>query len=404
VDGALVALVAVLAIALGFAIWVAAERGRTASALDARLVEAEGRARSTAGDIAARASQLDALADLTGVGFVRLSDELRVEGANAIAHASLGREPGSMVGRTAIEALGDHRIEAIARKARDDGSASGEVVIHGDEGAAFQVHARRAPLVGVWLVIEDVAELRRLRRIRAEFIDNLSHELRTPITTVGLLTETLARDAEAAGTLVPAKMRERIGKLEVETGNIAQMVSELLDLARIESGPRDFRFEDVDLGRIASESAERLRPFAERQGVGLDVAIDPDLPHIRGDEARLGQVFANLIHNAVKFSDHGTRVRVAVRLGGDDVLASVADRGIGIAPSDQARIFERFYKTDRARSGGGGTGLGLSIARHIVESHGGVIGVESVEGAGSTFTFSVPIHAATTAAAAGQPA
>ena len=145
-----------------------------------------------------------------------------------------------MLGRTAIEALGDHRVEGIARQAREAGWASGEVNLTDESGAdqrpgaTLVVRARRSPILGVWLVLEDVAELRRLQRIRAEFIDNLSHELRTPITTIGLLVESLARDAEgpAGETAVPPKMRERIGKLEVETGNIAQMVAELLDLAR----------------------------------------------------------------------------------------------------------------------------------------------------------------------------
>jgi two-component system phosphate regulon sensor histidine kinase PhoR len=257
-------------------------------------------------------------------------------------------------------------------------------------------------------VLEDVAELRRLQRIRAEFIDNLSHELRTPITTVGLLVESLTRDAELAAeasTPVPNKMRERIGKLEVETGNIAQMVAELLDLARIESGGRQLHLDDVDLGRIAAESAERLRPFAERQGVTLRVMVEADLPPVRGEAARLAQVFANLVHNAVKFSPSDTEVRVGVRReAGGPPLASrprtatptmlvgwVSDDGPGIAAADQARIFERFYKADRTRTRGGGTGLGLAIARHIVEGHGGAIRLESEEGRGATFTFTIPV-------------
>jgi two-component system phosphate regulon sensor histidine kinase PhoR len=200
-------------------------------------------------------------------------------------------------------------------------------------------------------------------------------------------------------------MRERIGKLEVETGNIAQMVAELLDLARIESGGRQLHLDDVDLGRIAAESAERLRPFAERQGVTVRVLVDPDLPPVRGEASRLAQVFANLVHNAVKFSPSGSEVRVGVRrepigaaridrprVAGPEMLAGwVADDGPGIAAGDQQRIFERFYKADRTRSSGGGTGLGLAIARHIVEGHGGVIRVESEEGRGATFTFTIPI-------------
>jgi two-component system phosphate regulon sensor histidine kinase PhoR len=425
----------VLAIALGFA-W---SRGRTLEEIDESLREAEGevpgegssrsaggsgealvdrlrklrrRAESAEFGLEQRLRDLAYLADLVGVGIVRLSDDLRVEIANTAAHVFLRREPDSMLGRTAIEALGDHRVEAIARGAREAGWASDEVTLTDREpggiGSTLVVRARRSPILGVWLVLEDVAELRRLQRIRAEFIDNLSHELRTPITTVGLLVESLTRDAELAaetGTPVPGRMRERIGKLEVETGNIAQMVAELLDLARIESGGRQLHLDDVDLGRIAAESAERLRPFAERQGVTLHVMVDPDLPPVRGEAARLAQVFANLVHNAVKFSPSGTEVRVGVRRESDGspntarprsagramLVASVSDDGPGVAGADQPRIFERFYKADRTRSGGGGTGLGLAIARHIVEGHGGVIHVESQEGRGATFTFTIPV-------------
>jgi len=415
-DGIVVAFVALLVVCVAVATGIAIARGRQLEAISGvlrdadRAAAASGRQAGPAGEepsdgvarlrrrteaaelgLEQRLRDLGYLADLVGVGIVRLTDDLRVEVANTAAHVFLGREPGSMIGRTAMEALGDHRIEAIARRARDAGGATGEVATRADDGARFIVRARRSPILGVWLVLEDVAELRRLQRIRAEFIDNLSHELRTPITTIGLLTETLARDAEAAGAGVPPKMRERIGKLEVETGNIAQMVSELLDLARIESGGRQLHLDDVDLGAVAAESAERLRPFAERQGVAIRVDVAPDLPPVRGDVVRLGQVFANLIHNAVKFSTAGSEVSVGVRLEGESLAAWVSDYGIGIAPADQARIFERFYKADRARSGGSGTGLGLAIARHIVEGHGGTIRVNSAESEGSTFTIELPI-------------
>jgi len=420
VDGIVIAFVALLAIAVAVATSIAIARGRQLDAVGDVLDDADRAARRTgtvadasagpagediqdrvgrlrrraeAAELALdqRLRDLGYLADLVGVGIVRLTDDLRVEVANTAAHVYLGRETGSMVGRTAMEALGDHRIEAIARKARNEGSATGEVATRADDGATFIIRARRSPILGVWLVLEDVAELRRLQRIRAEFIDNLSHELRTPITTVGLLTETLARDADAAGAGVPAKMRERIGKLEVETGNIAQMVSELLDLARIESGGRQLHLDDVDVAAVAADSAERLRTFADRQGVTLDVEPVAGLPSVRGDAGQIARVFANLIHNAVKFSVAGARVVVGVRREGDEIVASVRDSGIGISPADQARIFERFYKADRARSSGSGTGLGLAIARHIVEGHGGTIRVDSVEGEGSTFTLTLPI-------------
>jgi two-component system phosphate regulon sensor histidine kinase PhoR len=256
------------------------------------------------------------------------------------------------------------------------------------------LRARRAPNAGVWLVLEDVSELRRLQQIRAEFIDNLSHELRTPLTTVSLLAETLSREAESAGDAVPPRMRDRIGKIEEETGHLVQMVNELLDLSRIESGPPLALLDEVDPVRLANSTADRLRLFAERQGVRLAVDAPEPVPWVRGDEDRLGQVLLNLLHNAVKFSPDGGDVTIRVRPVEDVVVIAVEDHGMGVPADAQSRIFERFYKVDRARVRGGGTGLGLSIARHIVEAHGGSIAAQSGgEGHGTTVHVRLPIRA-----------
>ena len=326
-------------------------------------------------------------------GVLSVDRGLRILRANTVAHTLLGRPDGTLVGRTVIEAFLDAQVESISRAAMDDGSATGEIDRTGSGGGRLLVRARRSSSGGAWLVLEDVAELRRLQQIRTEFIDNLSHELRTPLTTVSLLAETLGRDVEAAGAAIPAKVRDRIGKIEVETGHLVQMVSELLDLSRIESGGTIQLVDLVDIGRLALESTERLRLFAERQGVSLRVEVADQLPVVRGDAARLAQVFVNLLHNAVKFSPDGGDVRVTVAVVEGRVICSVADHGVGIPAAALARIFERFYKVDRARVRGeaGGTGLGLAIARHIVDRHGGQIWVESVEGAGSTFRFALPI-------------
>jgi two-component system phosphate regulon sensor histidine kinase PhoR len=338
------------------------------------------------------------LADLMGVGILRLDDGRRVELANAAAHILLRRAPGSIVGRTALETFIDSRVEEVISTAGASGSASGEFRLSGAEGPTLIIRARRSPVSGVWVVLEDVSELRRLQQIRAEFVDNLSHELRTPLSTVSLLAETLAREAEAAGEGVPPRMRDRIGKIEVETGHLVQMVNELLDLARIEGGGPLVLLDDVDLGRVATESADRLRLFAERQGLRLVVDVPEETPRVRGDEARLGQVVVNLLHNALKFGNRDDveggqdgDVTVAVRPAADEILLSVQDHGVGISRADQGRIFERFYKVDRVRVRGGGTGLGLAIARHVIGQHGGRIWVESEEGSGSTFTIALPL-------------
>jgi two-component system phosphate regulon sensor histidine kinase PhoR len=404
VDWPVVAFIAAQAILLAIAIGVILARGRQLESIGA-LLEGD----SAADDLAARVRRLQErltasefeldeqtrnssyLADLMGVGILRLDDALRVELANPAAHLLLGRAAGSIAGGSAMEAFVDTRFEQLVIAARETGSASGEFRVRGPEGPVLVVRARRSPVRGVWVVLEDVSELRRLQQIRAEFIDNLSHELRTPLTTVRLLAETLARDADAAGDAVPAKMRDRIAKVEVETGHLVQMVNELLDLARIESGGPLVLLDDVDLGRVVSESVERLRLFAERQGLGLVVDVPARVPPVRGDEDRIGQVVVNLVHNAVKFGGDTGDVTVRVREVDGEVVTSVQDHGVGVPKGDQARIFERFYKVDRARVRGGGTGLGLSIARHVLEQHGGRIWVESEEGSGSTFSFALPV-------------
>jgi two-component system phosphate regulon sensor histidine kinase PhoR len=333
------------------------------------------------------------LVDSLAQGVLSIDPGLRIVGANGTAHTFLARPQGALIGRSLIEAFLDVQVEAIARAAMEGGSASGEIGRTEADGRRLLVRARRSSAGGAWLVLEDVSELRRLQQIRTEFIDNLSHELRTPLTTVSLLAETLTRDADVAGDAIPAKMRDRIGKIEVETGHLVQMVSELLDLSRIESGGTIQAVDLVDMGQIATESTERLRLFADRQAVTLRVDVARGLPPVLGDAARLAQVYVNLLHNAVKFSPDGGDVSVSVRVEDGRVVSAVADRGVGIPRAAQARIFERFYKVDRARVRGetGGTGLGLAIARHIIDQHGGTIWVESEEGTGSTFRFGLPI-------------
>jgi two-component system, OmpR family, phosphate regulon sensor histidine kinase PhoR len=449
-DWPIVVLLSVLVILLAAAVWAAIDRQRQIDATRAVILRLEppaasdragtahpdrSRDRSTDGDadadlqtlarrlrdrVAASEFELDQqvrnasyLADLMGVGILRLDESGRIDLANAAAHGLLRRPPRSLRGRTALEAFVDARVEDLIATAQRTGGSSGEYRLAGPDGPILVIRARRSPLLGVWVVLEDVSELRRLQQIRTEFVDNLSHELRTPLSTVSLLAETLVREAETVGDALPAKMRDRIVKIEVETGHLVQMVNELLDLARIEGGG-PLLLEEVDLGRVAVEAADRLRVFADRQGLRLVVDVPQRVPAIRGDEGRLGQVVVNLVHNALKFGRPGDldddepvtarpdrgdgtpdEVRVTVRAADDEVTLAVEDHGVGIPKADQDRIFERFYKVDRVRVRGGGTGLGLAIARHVIQQHGGRIAVESEEGRGSTFTIALPVAART---------
>ena len=346
--------------------------------------------------LAERDADQTALLDALDEGVIRVDAANQVIEADRRAHLLLGHEPGALPGRTLMEAFMDPAVEALATRTRtgSTGAMTVELRPSGPDGTVVTVRARPTPTDGsLWLVLEDVSELRRLQRIRTEFIDNLSHELRTPLTTVSLLSETLQREAEVVGDAIPPKMRDRIAKIEVETGHLVQMVNELLDLSRIESGGTLQMSDDVDMSRLAADSAERLRLFGERQGVTLRFETPPGLPTVRGDTARLGQVVVNLVHNAVKFSPDGGEITIRTTTGDGQVVTSVEDHGIGIPRAARDRVFERFYKVDRARlraEAGGGTGLGLAIARHVVEQHGGRIWVESREGAGSTFAFALP--------------
>jgi two-component system phosphate regulon sensor histidine kinase PhoR len=392
VEPAVVVSVALAAVTL-VATVVAVRRGR---ALD-RAVASIRRLREerTTRDQAAadRAADDVALHEAIDAGLLRLDASMHVREASPRADAMLGRSPGGLVGRSIMEAFLDPAVEGLAQAAGEGGGATGEIRPAGPDGPVLVIRARRASDGGVWLVLDDVSELRRLQRIRTEFVDNLSHELRTPITTVSLLAETLQREAAGVGDAIPARMRERIAKIEVETGHLVQMVNELLDLSRIESGGTLQLADGVDMSSLAADSAERLRLFAERQGVALEIDTPPGLPPVRGDPARLGQVVVNLVHNAVKFSHDGGDIVVRTFAEGGMVVTSVQDHGIGIPRATRDRVFERFYKVDRARlraEAGGGTGLGLAIARHVVEQHDGRIWVESEEGVGSTFSFALP--------------
>ncbi len=330
-------------------------------------------------------------ADQLNIGLMVLDAEARIAAANRTAETMLGNRPGGLVGRSTMEAFIDHTVEELVAKARREARASSEISTAGEPQRTLRVHAWSGPDSATWVALEDVSELRRLQRIRTEFVDNLSHELRTPLTTVRLLTESLSMEAER--TELPDRVRDSIAKIDVETGHLAQMVTELLELSKIEQGDTPLRLEEVDLGRVVEETLERLRLYAERQGVSLRGEMPANIEErsVSADEERIGQLLLNFVHNAIKFSPDGGDVRVRIQPAAEQVMIEVEDSGVGINKQDLERIFERFYKADRARVRGvGGTGLGLSIARHIAERHGGRVWAESREGQGSTFFVSLP--------------
>ena len=239
----------------------------------------------------------------------------------------------------------------------------------------------------ILLLFQDITRLHQLEIVRRDFVSNVSHELRTPLTSLKLITETLSDGAMDD----PPAQKRFLKQMETEIDNLTQLVQELLELSRIESGLVPIHINPVHPQEIINEAAERMKVQAERAGLEYKWDCPQDLPLFSVDKDRLGQVLINLIHNAIKFTPPGGKVFVTVKQENNQIIFSVQDTGIGIPQKDIDRIFERFYKTDRSRSKSG-TGLGLSIARHLVEAHHGKLWVNSTINKGSTFFFSIPIH------------
>jgi two-component system phosphate regulon sensor histidine kinase PhoR len=291
------------------------------------------------------------------------------------------------LGHTFIEVVHDHEIDGILQKSLKTGEQQMGVVEIEPGRQLLGVVA--TPIVGTRgcvVLLQDLTEMRRLEKVRRDFIANISHELRTPTASLRVLAETLQEGAIDD----PIVAKGFLDKINVETDRLAQMVSELSDLSRIESGEVSLKKEPIDIGEVVALVVERLKPQADRAGLSLAVDIPSGLPRALADKERVEQVLVNLLHNAVKFTHSGGRIICVAKIEGDNMLISVMDTGVGIPVDDLPRIFERFYKADKARAGGG-TGLGLAIAKHIVESHSGKIWAESIEGKGSTFTFTLPI-------------
>jgi two-component system sensor histidine kinase SenX3 len=242
--------------------------------------------------------------------------------------------------------------------------------------------ARRT--VGALAIIDDVSDRRRLEAVRRDFVANISHELKTPVGALALLAETLLAEDDPT---VAHRLAERMLH---EAFRVGRTIDDLLELSRIEAEEAPPR-EPVPVHLVIAEAVERIRPAAEQRAIGLAVDEAPRQLTLRGDRRQLVSALYNLLENAVKYSDSESTVDVRTAVTGSGVEISVEDHGIGIPTRDLERIFERFYRVDRARSRDtGGTGLGLAIVRHVASNHNGEVKVRSREGEGSTFTLVLP--------------
>lgn len=254
------------------------------------------------------------------------------------------------------------------------------------DGRSYHAQAMQTqpqPLLAL-LVVKDVTELQRLGRARRDFVANISHDLRTPITAIQLMVETLQGGAGADGK----RRGQLLADIGEQTAAIQQLAQEMLDLSLIESGRMPLRLVETPVADLIEPVLQRMQPQAEPKGLHLAAKYD-QAPQVLADPDNVRRALQNLVHNAIKFTPVDGTVTVGATDAGEDVRFWVQDTGVGIDPDDLPRVFERFYKADRTRSESG-TGLGLAIARHIVEAHGGRIWVESVYGKGATFYFTLP--------------
>ena len=241
---------------------------------------------------------------------------------------------------------------------------------------------------GLYLTYTNVRREVHLSRLKSAFVANVSHELKTPLALIRLFAETL----ELGRVPSDGKKREYYHVINKESQRLTTLIDNVLDFSRIEAGRKEYRFEPTDVGRIVEDVLEAYRFPIETQGFALEVRVAEDLPEVEVDKEAIGQALVNLVNNAIKYSRDEKSIRIA--LGKDDgrVLLSVADRGIGIARSEQTKIFEKFYRAeDSLVHDSKGSGLGLALVRHIMEAHGGDVEVESAPGSGSTFTLVLPI-------------
>jgi two-component system phosphate regulon sensor histidine kinase PhoR len=311
--------------------------------------------------------------------------------ANACAGRVLGFDPKRVEGLTLLEAVRSHEIRDVMRRAIGARQpATGELTWRGKSQRIFDVLA--APLPGdpppgIVLVLRDISELKRVEQMRQQFIANVSHELKTPLSSIKAYTETLL-----AGALNDPQHAERfLQRIDEQAGRLHQLILDMLTLARIESREAALELADVPVARVIRRCLADYEPQAAAREVTLaDSACDDSLL-VRADEEALRQILGNLVDNAIKYTPAAGRVSVSCRADGASAVIEVADTGAGIPPEHHARLFERFYRVDKARSRElGGTGLGLAIVKHLCQAMGGSVSVTSQVGKGSVFAVRLP--------------
>ncbi len=335
--------------------------------------------------------RLSTVLDGMDEGVLAMDAQRRVLLANLASRRLLQIPTDNIVDRPLVEVIRSREVhQAVEATLRGDAVYETEFDIGGEPRRHLRLRAKRLPgrpSPGVVLVVSDVSHLRRLENLRTEFAANVSHELKTPLASIKAYAETLRLGAvnDAENNLV------FVARIEEHADRLYFLISDLLHLARVESGKEVFEIANFPLADLVEESVDYHRDAAEAKNISLHTEHPEVDLEVRSDEVGVRTILDNLVNNAIKYTREGGRVTVGWRGDGALVLIEVCDTGIGIAPEDQNRVFERFYRVDKARSRDvGGTGLGLSIVKHTAQALGGCVELESQLGAGSTFRVWLP--------------
>ena len=338
-------------------------------------------------------AQLETVLSAMADGVVIVDEEEAVALMNPAGWKSLlGIDAQDAPGRSLPDALRDHELVGVCQRARSVGETISESLAVGPLGRSIQAVAtpiRLGDVRHIVLMMHDLTEVRATAAARRDFVANVSHELRTPVTSLRALVDSL----QAGAVDDPELRTDFLCRIDGEIDRLAAMIAELLDLAAAEADRVSHQFERVNLGDLVRQSAERLRPQAERGGVGLAIESPRAVLTVSADPARTDRMVVNLLHNAIKFTPPGGQVRVSVQVEDGDAVVRVQDTGVGIDAEELPRVFERFYKVDPSRASEG-SGLGLAIAKHTALLHGGRIWAES-DGPdrGSVFSVALPVAA-----------
>ncbi|MFP4011994.1 MAG: two-component system histidine kinase PnpS [Spirochaetaceae bacterium] len=375
-----------------FTVTQPAEVASIADALNSMAVELKARLAT----VQRQHGDLEAILSSMSEGVVVLDAASRVRSVNTAAANLAGSSPEEATGRSVLDVFRSAELAEIADEAaiRTE-PVERSITLYRDEPRNVQVrgsalYSAADPRPGTLLVLRDITQLKRLEDMRRDFVANVSHELKTPITTIQGFVETLLEGAHKD----PNQAERFLGIIKQSTDRLHAIIEDLLSLSRLEQGHAEFPRERTDISRIVKRVTEECRSAADEKGIVMqqecETSIEADV-----NESLIEQALVNLVDNAVKYSEAGAEVAVRLRLvEGDCIEISVSDTGPGIVPTELSRIFERFYRVDRARSRAmGGTGLGLAIVKHIALAHGGNVDVESTVGQGSTFTLTLPVEA-----------